>query len=240
MPNGPRELQPAELLKVSETLARFAHDADVPPTTVRTALNLPNQNFKAGLAPVDDWLATVKAVHAGMGRGLGFRADAVAALVQQVAERLPGNADLAQLSYSIGSAAVTRAIGQRALFLSYASSERANVDALYDALAATGADVAVFQDHRSIAPGADWLATIRDAAGSASLLVGWVTGNFLDRTFCAYEIGVAEARGARIIPVWVDGLDPKAAPAYLSGKQGRNSATPHDFAALADWLINAL
>jgi hypothetical protein len=237
MSNGPRELKPSELHRVAETLARVAPDGAVDAPTVRMELDFPGERFAPGGTPLGDWLATVKAANAGISSTAGFRADAVARVVERVADRLPGNPELSRLFFDLGSAGAQAAAGERGIFLSYASANRDQVDALYDALAAAAPGLALFLDHRSIGPGQRWLDVIRDAAGSASVLACWVTPDFLQRTFCAYEIGVADSRGAAIVPIWVDGLDPNSAASYLSSRQGRMSAAPHDFADLAAWLV---
>jgi hypothetical protein len=240
MPTGPRELKGSEMVRVAETLARVAPDGAVDAPTVRMELDFPGERFAPGGTPLGDWLATVKAANAGISSSAGFRADAVARVVERVADRLPGNAELARLFFDLGSAGAQAAVGERGVFLSYASADRDHVDDLHDALTKAVPGLALFQDHRSIGPGQRWLDTIRDAAGSASVLACWVTPDFLQRTFCAYEIGIADSRSAAIVPVWVDGLDPATAPSYLSSRQGRKSAAPHDFADLAAWLVAAL
>lgn len=151
------------------------------------------------------------------------------------AEIYPGNG-LLQSFVDAPANAVRAIAGQRAIFLSYATADRTTVDALYAALTAPDIGVATFQDHRSVAPGRNWLDTIRDGASSAAALVCWVTPSFLERPFCSYEIGIAEISGASIVPIWVDGLSPGSAPSYLSGRQGRRSDAPHDFRDLAIWL----
>lgn len=240
MPTGSRELPPSRLYEIARTLADTAAPAAVPAALVRMQLDMPQGNFPPNAAPLPDWLATVQAAHSGLSAKAGYRADAVARVVAALADTLAGNAVLAQLAHDLGTGGVNTTPGQRAIFLSYASTDRAGVDALHAALTAADPGLTLFQDYRSIPAGQAWLDCIRTAAGSAAAMVCWVTPTYVQRTFCSYEIGTAEGRGSAIIPIWVDGLAPNSAPAYLAARQGRKSDAPHAFADLAAWLTASI
>lgn len=105
----------------------------------------------------------------------------------------------------------------RALFLSYARADRATVDQLYDALVSACPDASVFQDHR-IRPGERWLDAIRTSATTSSVMVCWVTPSYLDSLWAHYEIGAAQARGVRIVPVFH--VAPEQCPPFVGEVQG--------------------
>jgi hypothetical protein len=239
MPAEPRELLPSEQLEVAKALAAAAQPAGVTLSLVLPQLDVPLYQLNLTGTALTDWHAAVQALHNGVSAKAGYRADAVARLVDAAGDLLPGNRGLAELLHRLagpGVGAQTSA-ATRSIFLSYASTDRDAVDRCHDALAAALPGVALFQDWRCIALGQDWLQAIRGAAGSASTMLCWVTPAYLGRTFCSYEIGIAEHQGGRLIPLWIDGLDPNTAPAYLSGRQGHRLSAPHDCAAIAAALM---
>ena len=223
MASQPRKLKPSEINAITQVLA----NAD--PHACRT------EDFE-NLLPLFprrsdaiDWLATVQLAHAGLFKEAGYRADAVVWLAEQLALNLQGNKTLARVAYHL--AANKRPgpnippIGRDAIFLSYAKPNRTDVNQLYDALAPLRPPNSVFQDHRCITLGQNWFQTIRNAAGSTSVLVCWVTKDFIRHPFCTYEVGIAEQAGATIVPIWIQG-DPKLAPIFLYGRQGISPADP--------------
>ena len=128
----------------------------------------------------------------------------------------------------------------RGIFLSYAHANQIDVDQLFAALQGANPQVEVFQDHRSITLGRDWLNVIRDNAGSAALMVCWVTADYLKSAFCNYEIGLAESRGTTLIPVFAELGTSSQASAYLTQPQGINVTSPLDFADLASKILAIL
>lgn len=131
--------------------------------------------------------------------------------------------------------------GQRGVFLSYGTPDRAAVDPLYDALRARlPAEVPVFQDHRSIKPGTKWFDVLYGALGRASVVAAWITPNFLAANYCKWELGVASGRGATLVPIFPDPAVIGQAPEYISQVQGLRPADPPDYGALADDLVGAL
>lgn len=131
--------------------------------------------------------------------------------------------------------------GQRGVFLSYGTPDRAAVDPLYDALRARlPADVPIFQDHRSIKPGTKWFDVLYEALGRASLVAAWVTPRFLAANYCKWELGVAAGRGARLVPIFPEGTALADVPAYITQSQGLRPTDPPDYGALAEALAGAL
>ncbi len=242
MPNGPRELTGGEIVDIARTLAHNVQAGGVNPQQILLTLDISPAMFSLNLPANDLWFQIVQGVHAGRSRSAGFRSDAVGRLVDAAARELQGNADLSQLAYDLGRGAQSNPAGQSAIFLSYSSRDRQAVDELFPALQNQNPNLALFQDHRSIALGRDWLEEIRTAAGSASIMACWLTGAYLNSTFCSYEVGLAESRGAAIIPILAE-PDPRVAsmaPAYLSRPQMLRPPAPDDYNAIARDLIDAL
>lgn len=126
------------------------------------------------------------------------------------------------------------------IFLSYASSDRSAVDQLYDALRTAKPGIAVFQDHRSLRPGQDWLDILREKAGSATVLICWVTPDYVKSAFCNYEFGIADSQGATIVPVFIGAQMGKQVPAYLSRRQAITCDNPPDIDDLAAQVLTVL
>ncbi len=240
MTTAPRELSPAELLEIAEKLADIAAAGGIQPINIVLAMDLSAAKFNLAGTPVEVWLKLVQAVYAGVSGKAGFRSDAVARLAEAVAAHVPGNADLNRLVFQLGRGVQQRVAGTRGIFLSYASANRADVDQLYVALQGANPQADIFQDHRSIALGQNWLNVIRDNAGSAALMVCWVTTAYLKSAFCNYEIGLAESRGTTLIPVFAEPGISSQASAYLTQPQGLKVTGPLDFADLASKILAVL
>ena len=234
---GSRELSPAEIVDVSEKLAHIASEANIDPARTLMKLGLSAAKFKLGGTPTGVWLDIVRAVHAGTSKEAGYRADATARLIEQVAAEVQGNDELNELAFRLGQRGQQPVVGARSIFLSYATVDRAAVDQLYDALHAARSQLDIFQDHRSLLPGQDWLAVLRGRASSASLLICWITADYLKSAFCNYEIGVAESRGATVVPLFAESGVMSRIPAYLSRPQGIQVSDPPDFAGLVGKIL---
>ncbi len=239
MPNGPRELTGGEMVDIAKKLAHNAMAGNVNPQQILLALDISPAVFSNNLPANDLWFQIVQGVHAGRSPSAGFRGDAVGRLVDAVAQELQGNFDLNQLAYNLGQGAQSTRVGQPAIFLSYSSLDRPDVDHLHDALQQRDPTLSLFQDHRSIALGRDWLEEIRSAACGASIMACWLTANYLNSAFCSYEIGLAESRGAAIIPILAEPGAASRAPAYLSQQQMLRPPAPDDFDAIARELTSA-
>lgn len=240
MTGGSPELSPAEIVDVAEKLAHVAAEANIDPAGILLRLGLSTAKFKLGGTPTGVWLDIVRAVHAGASKTAGYRADAIARLLEKVAAEVQGNAELNELAFQLGQRAQQPVAGAQSVFLSYAHANRAAVDQLYDALHTARPPLDIFQDHRSLLPGQDWLTVLRNRAGSASLLLCWVTSDYLKSAFCNYEIGVAESRGATVIPLFAEAGGIGSIPAYLSRPQGIRVGDPPDFAGLAGQILALL
>lgn len=227
-----------ELVHIARTLAKWAVEGDVNPKMVWRRLGLSPAQFQAQLSPENLWYETTCAIHAGKSRSVGFRSDAVAQLVDAVARELQGNDELNQLVYDLGKTGVNHQVARSAIFLSYATLDRGDVDQLYAALARLAPEVAVFQDHRSLRPGATWLDEIRSAAGSSTVVACWLTANYLASAFCNYEVGLADSRGSTIVPILVDPDLETRVPAYLRRHQMLRVDHPFDFVELARRLLS--
>lgn len=193
------------------------------PVDILGLLNVAAGRFRLDQAAAYVWREIAEALHAGVSKDAGFRADAVARLMETVADQLPGNSELPALAFRIAGRkgpAATAAASIERIFLSYASHDRAEVDQLHDGFKRKRPGLQVFQDHRSIALGTRWLDAIRAAAGGASVLVCWVTDAFLKSAFCSYEIGLASANGVTVVPVFVKPSLTLSLPAYLAEQQG--------------------
>lgn len=240
MTGGSPELSLAEIVDIAEKLAHVATEADIDPAKILMRLGLSTARFKLGGTPAGVWLDIVRAVHAGVSKTAGYRADATARLLEKVAAEVQGNAELNELAFQLGQHGQQPVVGAHSVFLSYAHANQATVDQLYDALHTARPPLDIFQDHRSLIPGQDWLAVLRGRAGSASLLVCWVTSDYLKSAFCNYEIGVAESRGAEVVPLFVEPSIVGQMPAYLSRFQGIQVGDPPDFAGLAGRILALL
>ncbi len=240
MNGGARSIPPNEQVEISNTLANAAIAGGINPQQAMAALDISPARFNYNMAAKDLWFDIVRAVHAGASGQAGDRCDAVARLVDVVRNGLPGNRDLIQLAYNLGNGVQAVANGQGSIFLSYSSQDWQNVDSLFDAIARQRPNLNVFQDHRSIGLGRNWLEVIRSAANNASVMACWLTNNYSNSAFCNYEIGLAESRGARIVPVLAESAAASGAPAYIASLQMIRPTTPLDFDAIALELINSL
>ncbi len=199
-------------------LATVASEANIMPAAILMELGVAPAEVDLQGAPIDVWQRLVRTVHAGKSASAGHGADAVACLVEKVAERVRGNSELATLAHALGNRSVRQA-GHTAVFLSYSRRDVSTVDRLYEALVRAAPAARLFQDHRSISLGQDWLHVLRTAAGTASHFVCWITAAYLDSPFCNYEVGIAESLGASIIPAYAEATVAERAPAYLTRPQ---------------------
>lgn len=235
----PRELNPSEIVTVAGRLATAASAVAVDPAIIAAELDLQAATLDLSGAATAVWFRFVRTVHAGASAKAGFRADAVARLIQAVGSHVPGDQELSDLAYEIGHGLASHP-GVRSVFLSYAHADLPAVDQLHDALRQEDPGVEVFQDHRSLVPGQDWLAVLRQRAGTSSILACWVTSAFLESSFCNYEVGVGGSRGAVVIPVFTEPGISRKAPAYLSRPQGLVADAPPDFVQLAKQILATL
>lgn len=240
MTGGSPELSPAEIVDVAEKLAHVASEANIDPAVILLKLGLSTAKFRLGGTAAGVWLDIVRAIHAGASKTAGYRADAVVRLLEKVAAEVQGNAKLNELAFHLGQRGKQPVAGAQSIFLSYAHANQAAVDQLYDALHAARPQLDIFQDHRSLLPGQDWLTILRHRAGSASLLLCWVTSDYIQSAFCNYEIGVAESRGTTVIPLFAEAGSIGPIPAYLSRPQGIQVGNPPDFAGLAGRVLSLL
>jgi hypothetical protein len=130
--------------------------------------------------------------------------------------------------------------GGSGVFLSYSHKDVRDVECLYQALVNQAPGIPVFMDRHSLAAGQKWLEAIQLHAGRASVLVCWGTDAFLRSSFTHYEVGLAEALGARIVPIVVDEKAWNQAPAYLSQRHSVLPAHPLRFDEVADRLSELL
>ena len=232
------ELERSKMVDVSRKLSTNAIDGNINPSVILSLFELSPGQFNLAVPANDLWLKIVEAFHSGKSSKAGYRIDAIARLVDTVANELQGNAELNQLAHDLGQSSHSSSSGQKAIFLSYSSKDKIAVDRLYDEIIKQAPSLSVFQDYRSISPGKDWLDVIRSAAGTSSIMACWLTKNYFKSSFCQYEIGLADARGATIIPVLADTFSSKT-PDYISRKQ-MISKQPIDYQWIAQELINAL
>jgi hypothetical protein len=240
MPSGTRELTGSELVDISRKISGYAVNSGVNPVPILNSFDITPGLFNL-YAPANDlWYQVVQAFYAGRSGKAGYRADAVGRLVNAVANELQGNAELNQLAHDLGQSLHNETGGKRAIFLSYSIQDRQAVDELYDALQSKDPSLALFQDHRSIPLGKDWLDVIRTQAGSSSIMTCWLTTNYLKSTFCHYEIGIAQSLGARAIPIMLDDSILPSTPSYLARIQTLFPPEPIDYHFVAQQLINEL
>ncbi len=214
----PRELRPSELVAVADKLAEAASLAAINPQSIILRLDVADAGLDLHGSAKDVWLKIVRAIYAGASEKAGFRSDAIARLIGTMSSELRGNAELSALAYQLG-AEYEQQTTSPSIFLSYAHTDQADVDRLYGALQKNNAGIELFQDHRSINLGQEWWQVIRERAGQTSLLVCWVTSSYLKSAFCNYEIGIADSRGASILPIFIGPRIGHTAPSYLSQRQ---------------------
>jgi hypothetical protein len=231
-----RELNAREVIEIAALVAKVTAEAglDVRGILGTVGMNLADVNLY--WRPTELWGQVVRSLNQGISPVAGFGTDAAVSLLDAVAGQVPANPVVADLAARVRSLAAgpARTTAGDGVFLSYRTSARADVDQLFDALMVRGARV--FQDYRCIAPGQRWADVIRDAAGTSSRFVAWVDATWTTSLWTAYEAGMAEARGARLIPLDVDG-GMAAAPVWLSARQAISTRAPHDFGRLADAIL---
>jgi len=176
------------------------------------------------------WHQVCKKIELGIGEE-----DSLNELIKQAANFYPGNMTFRKFKDSQQSLC-----GEATFFLSYSRSDQQAVDELFLALKQENPNIEVFQDHRSISLGKDWLDVIRSSAGSSSLMICWVTENYLSSTFCHYEIGIAESVGASVISIIPNEDIVSKMPAYLSRLQALTLSCPIDYTSVARGLLRII
>lgn len=239
MASGPRELSGSEIVDIARQVSDCAVDGGVNHVPILRTFDI-----KPGIFPPNDpandlWLRIVQAFYAGRSGKAGYRSDAVGRLVGAVGQELGGNDELNQLAYNLGQGGPSNPTGQCCIFLSYSSKDRQQVDRLYSSLVNKDPVINVFQDHRSIALGRDWLNEIRENAGRAAIMACWLTGDYLNSTFCHYEVGIADHLRTRIISIQDHNLALNT-PTYLSRLQALKYSQPINYDNIAQELIRAL
>ena len=124
------------------------------------------------------------------------------------------------------------------VFISYSRRDGEFVRDLYGFLSEAGRDVWV--DWEDIPPASQWEQDIYDSIDAADSLVFVVSASSLASEYCLAELGHAQGRGKRIVPLACDGAEPDAAPEglrqlnwiWLRGTDDRDEA----FAKLASAL----
>lgn len=233
-------LSPRELYRVASELADIAARARVDVRAVLAEVGLSPARVNLAGAPAAVWGEIASQLDQGASQEAGYGADAVAALIAALGGQLPGSRRLSELAYSIAgrrdeAGAKPPAGSRRDVFLCYSRKDSGAVDALYQALA--DRDLRVFQDTKSVAPGQRWLDVIRDNVSAAAVLACWLTPSFLESVYTLYEVGVAEASGARVVPVPATAGVLAGAPVYLTEKQALSVPDPANVPAIADEIV---
>lgn len=104
------------------------------------------------------------------------------------------------------------------IFISYARSDRENVEQFVRALRA--ANITGWLDATDIAAGESLSSAVRDALRISSGVVVFLSYNALHNEWVQFEIGAAEALGKTIIPVIISGNDlEKSLPDILRNRK---------------------
>ena len=242
-------MEPARVLAVSNVVARLADRNWIRVRDFLDQLGLDASAFNLTGAAQHVWRDVLRSIQDGRSARLGGGEHALIAALDLIAEALPGNRELQELLWELGrgeSAAVpvpgvrtgVGAMKGERWFISYARTDAAAVAPLYEALVARIGDAhSVYLDTRSTQPGGRWLDVLRANLHRTGVLACWVTGRFLCSGYTAYEVGVAEACGARVVPLIRDPAAFQAAPLWLQELQGVPAADPIDYDRLAQALL---
>ncbi|MGH3807075.1 MAG: TIR domain-containing protein [Pseudonocardiaceae bacterium] len=88
------------------------------------------------------------------------------------------------------------------IFISYATPDRAIADEVSEWLRAANHDLFLAHDLRDgISPGEDWKQRLYDELRQVDAVIGVVTKSFVASEWCFAELGIADARGCRLIPL---------------------------------------
>jgi WD40 repeat protein len=88
------------------------------------------------------------------------------------------------------------------IFVSYATPDRAIADEVSGWLRAAGHEPFLDQDlHNGISPGEDWKQRLYRELRQVDAVIGVVTKSFVASEWCFAELGIADARGCRLIPL---------------------------------------
>ncbi|HWR47033.1 MAG TPA: toll/interleukin-1 receptor domain-containing protein, partial [Pseudonocardiaceae bacterium] len=88
------------------------------------------------------------------------------------------------------------------VFISYATPDRAIADEVSGWLRAAGHEPFLDHDLRDgISPGEDWEQRLYRELREVDAVLGVVTSSFLASNWCSAELGIASARGCRLIPL---------------------------------------
>jgi WD40 repeat protein/energy-coupling factor transporter ATP-binding protein EcfA2 len=88
------------------------------------------------------------------------------------------------------------------VFISYASADRALAGQVHEWLVADGHDLFLDQDLRDgITVGESWQERLHERLRWADAVVCLLTSAYVDSTWCAAELGIAQSRGKRVLPV---------------------------------------
>jgi WD40 repeat protein/type II secretory pathway predicted ATPase ExeA len=88
------------------------------------------------------------------------------------------------------------------VFISYATPDRAIADEVASWLRAAGHEPFLAHDLRDgIGAGEDWKLRLYDELCEVDVVIGVVTSSFLASHWCSAELGIADARGCRLVPL---------------------------------------
>ena len=91
------------------------------------------------------------------------------------------------------------------IFISYAAPDRVTAEEVSGWLRDAGHQPFLDHDLRDgIDVGEDWRQRLYRELRQADAVIGVVTSSFLASTWCAAELGIADARGCRLIPLRVE------------------------------------
>ncbi|MGH3898547.1 MAG: TIR domain-containing protein [Pseudonocardiaceae bacterium] len=91
------------------------------------------------------------------------------------------------------------------VFISYATSDRVVADEVSGWLRAAGHEPFLAHDHREgIGLGEDWKQRLYRELQAVDAVIGVVTESFVSSEWCFAEVGIADSRGCRLIPLRVE------------------------------------
>lgn len=110
--------------------------------------------------------------------------------------------------------------GHYRIFISHRSEHKKEVSELKDYLLDFGIDM--FVAHEDISVSVEWRDALNESLKTMHCLVAYITDDFFENDWCSQEVGFACISGARIIPMKVEGIDPRG---FLSFFQAVNAST---------------
>ncbi|MGH3802673.1 MAG: toll/interleukin-1 receptor domain-containing protein, partial [Pseudonocardiaceae bacterium] len=88
------------------------------------------------------------------------------------------------------------------VFISYATPDRAIADEVANWLRAADQEPFLAHDLRNgIGAGEDWKQRLYDELREVDVVIGVVTSSFVASPWCSAELGIADARGCRLMPL---------------------------------------